>query len=286
MDMLDKRIHAYRIDLADVRLKGRVDALSFVEGIGKRVTASLTPLLRAPDPMAMQTTQLLHGETLKVFEEKDGWAWVQADADGYVGYAPVSALGKVLPQEVPTHMVSAVITHLYPEPDIKTRPLTALYAGSPIHLDEGEEKGAFARCEGGWVTKAHIQPARGIRRPDIIEIAKRFMGAPYLWGGRTYAGIDCSGLVQTTLRLAGLSCPRDSDQQAISLGHDVDQPARGDLIFFPGHVGFMVDGEMLLHANATHMAVTIDPLSEVIKRISRDQSKPVTAMKRLDFAEV
>lgn len=279
---LDARRNAYRADLADASLRGKVDAPRFAEGEVRQVIQAVVPMRAAPDLKTSFDTELLFGERVSVFDTRDGWAWVQANSDSYVGYIPAAAITTgVLPS---THKVRALGTFVYPAADIKTPPLMQLSIGSQLSVADIDE--TFSRLvKGGYVVTRHINEIDRFHR-DFVEIAERFIGTPYLWGGRTRNGIDCSGLVQVTLEAAGIAAPRDSDMQRSELGEEIPIPKdlegleRGDLIFWKGHVGIMVDGLMLLHANAHHMAVAIETLPEAAERISKSGSE-IVAIRRL-----
>lgn len=278
---LDARRNAYRADLADASLRGKVDAPRFAEGEVRQVIQAVVPMRAAPDLKTSFDTELLFGERVSVFDTRDGWAWVQANSDSYVGYIPAAAITTgVLPS---THKVRALGTFVYPAADIKTPPLMQLSIGSQLSVADIDE--TFSRLvKGGYVVTRHINEIDRFHR-DFVEIAERFIGTPYLWGGRTRNGIDCSGLVQVTLEAAGIAAPRDSDMQRSELGEEIPIPKdlegleRGDLIFWKGHVGIMVDGLMLLHANAHHMAVAIETLPEAAERISKSGSEIVAIMR-------
>lgn len=283
---LDPRVHAYRADLADGALEGRVAAARYVTGQPWRCALGRAAIHKAPEGASMQISELLFGEAVACFEQRDGWAWVQCAHDGYVGYVPADALAPDDGAGTASHVVCARHGHVYAAPDVKA-PITGdLYCASPLTVAEESSDGTFlALAGGGWVPRAQTAPA-GQYQPDIAATAEAFLGTPYRWGGRSGAGIDCSGLVQIALMRAGLGCPRDSDQQAAALGTDIGQDIealqRGDLVFFPGHVGIMADRQHLIHANATHMAVSIDPLRHVIGIVQRAQpDRPVRALKRL-----
>lgn len=278
---LDPRRHAYRADLAAAALRGTVDAPRFVDGTAARVTRAATALRRQPNASLGFDTELLFGETVVVLDTNEDWSWVQADRDGYVGYVPADVLSaEVIPA---THKVSSLGTFLYPGPDMKLPPLMHLSINSMLAVAEDGEK--FARLStGGFVFNRHISPvARHCR--DFVVVAEQLVGTPYLWGGRTRVGLDCSGLVQTAMHAAGLDCPRDSDMQEAEVGANLLVPdpldglARGDLVFWPGHVGIMIDAVMMVHANAFHMETVIEPLTMAARRIDKSGSS-IRAVKR------
>jgi cell wall-associated NlpC family hydrolase len=217
-----------------------------------------------------------------VLDTASGWSWVQLTRDNYVGYVAADALSRELIE--PTHRVQALGTFVYPEPDIKSPTALHLPLGAGIAVES--EDARFARlATGGFVISRHIAERARFAR-DFVDVAERFIGAPYLWGGRTRIGLDCSGLVQVALEAAGIASPRDSDMQEAQLGTPVAVPEnlegleRGDLVFWPGHVGIMVDGVMLIHANAHHMAVAVEPLKVAAERIRRTESA-ISSIRRL-----
>ncbi|MEO1249098.1 MAG: C40 family peptidase [Pseudomonadota bacterium] len=281
---LDPRVNAYRPDLAEAGLTGQVSAAAFVEGEPAKIAVTATPIRAEPDDAAMRTSEAIYGERLQCFERKNGWAWVKMAHDGYVGYVRDFALAPA--EGSVTHRIACPRALLFGEPDLKA-PITGwLPLTAAIRIEETH--GDYARLiGGGWTHTNWINPI-GTPLPDPVATARLFLNAPYGWGGRTAAGLDCSGLVQVALAMAGVDCPRDSDQQEAALGRqlDADEPAqRGDLVFFPGHIGFMADEQNLLHANATHMAVTIDPLGKVedTVRTSDSQGRGITSRRRLEM---
>lgn len=270
---LDPRLNAYRADLADLALKDRVTAVRYTEGAPMRVVIPVAPLRREPADAAALDSEALHGEAVTVFERRDdGWSWVQLAADRYVGWMPARALDSSSPP--PTHKVTALHTLVFSRPDIKSPPLCGLPLGAHFSaVGEAEDRNAryLLLAAGGAVVRQHAAPLEA-REPDWTAVAERFLGVPYLWGGKTSLGIDCSGLVQVALSAAGLACPRDSDMQAaaagVALEADLGALRRGDLVFWRGHVGIMRDGLTLLHGNAHHMQVAGEPLAEAVARFS------------------
>ncbi len=279
---LDPRRNAYRPDLADEALRGRVEAQRYVVGVVRQMAHSATQLRAEPNALSSWTTEALYGELVTVYEERDGWAWVQLQRDGYVGYLRPAALTAQVKQS--THRVKALGTVLYPSPDVKACPWLQLSMNSLLTVAEAGQ--TFASLEdGSFVPARHIAELDRFA-PDFVAVAERFTGIPYLWGGRTRLGVDCSGLLQLAMQAAGLPCPRDSDMQQAELGSavplraDLDGLMRGDLVFWRGHVGIMLDAFLLLHANAHHMAVVAEPLGTAADRIAR-AGLPIMTIKRL-----
>lgn len=275
MTSLDPRLHAFRPDLADIRLKGRVDAARYVEGTPRRVVAASAPIRRVPRPDAGLESEALSGETVIVFEDLgEGWSWGQLETDGYVGYLPSDALSVSAP--APTHRVTALRTFLYPGPDLKLPVLACLSLASRLALaGTAETRGTTYRLLAGGegaVVETHVVPVAAPPEGDFVAVAERFLGTPYLWGGRTSIGLDCSGLVQVALMAAGHAAPRDADLQETMVGTAVDDGTdsplqRGDLVFWPGHVAIMIDGEYMIHASGRAMAVAIEPLAAAVSRL-------------------
>ena len=279
MVALDPRINPFRPELAAKHLQGQVEANRFVEGARHEVAEPIVTLRRTPSHEARLDTQALMGECVVVYETTDeGWAWGQLETDGYVGWLSAGALGKT--GKAPTHKVSVPRTLGFPGPDIKLPPAVALPMGARLAIARQDER--FGITANGWhLPLAHLAPIKA-RQPDFVAIAEEFLAAPYLWGGKTSLGIDCSGLVQVALQAAGVICPRDSDMQEMVLGKlsSLGELRRGDLVFWKGHVAIARDGETLLHANAHHMAVAIEPAEDAIARIKAAGSE-VTSVKRI-----
>jgi cell wall-associated NlpC family hydrolase len=280
---LDRRLHPYRDDLAAESLRDKVSAPRYAAGQLRQVMHSATPLRGRPEARASWTSEVLFGEHVTLYEEHDGWAWVQLMRDGYVGYLRSGALSaQALP---PTHRVRALGTFLYPAADVKAPPWLPLSLNTTLNV--AETGAAFARlADGSFVPTRHIADLSW-HAPDFVAVAERFVGTPYLWGGKTRHGLDCSGLVQVAMQAAGLQVPRDSDMQQAELGRDIPMPdnldglERGDLVFWPAHVGIMTDGFFIVHANAHHMAVVVEPLKAVVDRSER-AGAPLAAVKRLE----
>ncbi|PWW00394.1 NlpC/P60 family protein [Hoeflea marina] len=268
-DTLDHRVNAYRPDLADRRLAGRVEAGAFADGQAARIVVPVADLRRRPDLGSGIDTQALMGEDVRVFDRADGWAWVQLAADSYVGYLPEASLAGGAGTS--THLVTRQRSFVYPGPDLRFPVVHALSMASRITvIGEAETRGTryLLLDDGTAVIAAHCRP---LVDADPVTVAALMIETPYLWGGRSGFGIDCSGLVQLALGMAGKRAPRDSDQQAASLGEVIDPSRnglrRGDLVFWKGHVAFLEDERTILHASGGTMTVTREPLADAIARI-------------------
>lgn len=278
----DPRLIPARADLAASHLNGQVQAERFVGGREGVVVMNRAQLRAEPDAGARLFTEILFGERFIIYELKKGWVWGQAPLDGYVGYLPANAISPRAGEA--THRVSVPLTQVYPEPDIKAPPVMSLPMTARLAVADGEPENGLLEAPGaGWVWARHL--AR-LDRPveNFVNTALGFMGAPYLWGGKTIAGVDCSGLIQLSLAMANIPIPRDCDMQAGAIGEPVDQRSerqRGDIVFFPGHVGIMLDAKRLLHANATHMMVTAEPLEKVAAKIAEEHDPPISEIRRI-----
>jgi len=267
---LDRRIHAYRSDLADISLKGQVEAERFVSGDPASIAIPVVDLRPKPDLTTGIDTQLLFGETVTVFERSNGWAWVKAAQDSYVGYLPESGLAE--PNHAATHWIIQPRTFVYSESDMKRPVLFSLSIGSQISVTgEAETRGTryLLLATGGAVVAQHAVPIAQYPSDDFVSVAARLLETPYLWGGKSAFGLDCSALVQLAMLMTGRSVPRDSDMQAKSLGVEIERGdlKRGDLVFWKGHVGIMEDDATLLHANGHTMSVARENLDAAIERI-------------------
>lgn len=265
---LDPRTHPYRADLAADWLAGRVEAGRFVAGDDHVVVRGSAPLRRAPAAGARRDSELLYGERFTVFETAVGWAWGQNQTDGYVGYVAAGDLAPLGDAPPPSHEVTALRTPVLPAPDLKEPATDYLHLTCRVAVTG--RNGDYLAFAGGWLYAAHLAPSTA-GDPDVIATARRFLHTPYLWGGRSSFGLDCSALVQLALARAGRAVPRDSDQQEAALGTlvpgGVAAAEAGDLVFCPGHVGWVSGPDRLLHANAHHMAVAEEPLSAFVARI-------------------
>lgn len=279
-EAFDARITLARADLAAASLKGKIAAARYVEGRGVRVARAIADLRRAPSDDAPLETQALHGEVFTIYDEKDGWAWGQAGLDSYVGYAPSDCF---VPETVaPTHRVTALATALFAAPDGKGELRGVLPMGAKLAIADGS--GRFARLAGGiYAYTDHIAPLAS-SLSDWVGLVERFTGVPYLWGGKTHRGVDCSGVIQLALEAAGIASPRDTDMMETALGTalPLDVPLRrGDLIFWKGHMGAMLDGTRLIHANATSMQVSVESLADARARIEKADGLSMRTIKRL-----
>jgi len=290
----DPRVTLARADLASAELRGMVDAARFAEPEPFVVSVPVAPMMARPEAGGPMDSQLLFGERVEVLEHDAHWAWGRSVADGYVGYIPAPCLEPAVAAPEPTHVVRLCLAHVYPSAAFKATPLGWLSAGSRVAVVARDESSGFAElATGGFMPEAHLAPLAPLAPAAPVAAAglqwvaeaERYLGVPYLWGGRSGMGVDCSGLVQLALQVAGHDCPRDSDMQEAALGRDVtaDEPTRrGDLVFWKGHVGIMLSATQMLHANIHHMAVAREPLGRAVARIEAGGGGPVTSHRRLD----
>jgi Bacterial dipeptidyl-peptidase Sh3 domain/NlpC/P60 family len=280
MTSYDPRTTPARPDLAASHLAGKLEAARFVDGHVREVAEPHAPVRRSPSPDAPLDTEALKGERITIYDSnEEGWSWGQLAADGYVGYVPTSALRDL--GKSPTHRVAVPRTLVFPGPSIRLPPLEGLSFGCKLAITRIDGPLAVTDTN-GFVPACHLKPV-DTSEPDFVTVAEGFIGVPYLWGGKTSLGLDCSGLVQIALMTSGTACPRDSDMQERALGAGVplSDLQRGDLVFWEGHVAIAHDATTLVHANAFHMAVAFEPVAEAIERIAAAGSE-VTSVRRIN----
>lgn len=271
--MSDRRLTPANARVAALHLAGHVDAAKFVAGTPMMLAHTVTDLCASPS--GPRDRQLLLGAHVTVFEDHDGWSFVQA-VDSYVGYVRTDSLTT---PETPSHMISTPGTHAYEAEDFKSPETAALPFGARVRVVDERRK--FFETNVGFVSKSHL---RSLDSPfsDPATVAQLHFGVPYLWGGNSTRGIDCSGLIAASLTACSMPCPADSDLQRDVLGAPLTGSlARGDLVFWEGHVGMMVDADTLIHANAHHMATRYEPVETAILRIAAQGDGPVLARKRI-----
>ena len=280
MSKSDPRLTPARPDLAASHLRGKYHAERYVDGELRQVRVGHCNLHSDPRHDEGLDTQLHFGQVFRVFDEQEGWAWGQAELDGYVGYVPSSALSTSIAGA--THRVSTLRTLVYPGPSMKLIPTETLSLNAEVVVSG--EKGGFAETQVGFVPTRHLRPKDHLAQ-DVVDTAVQFLGVPYLWGGRTSLGIDCSGLIQEAFLSAGEIVARDTDLQEKSIGERINPDnslmglERGDLVFWDRHVGIMKDAKTLVHANAFHMSVEAEPVSHAVERIMSAEG-PVTSIRR------
>lgn len=281
MTQLDPRLHAFRDDLAAASLQDRVRAPRYSEGEIRQVAAPSAPIRVSPRFDATLATEALSGELLTVYDIRDGWAWVQLRDDGYVGYTPLDGLSTMVEEN--TYRVSARLTYLYPAPDMKRPPVTKMSFSCTV-APIGKLEGRFVELSrGGFIFADHLVGIRE-RAKDFARVAERLVGVPYLWGGKTTLGIDCSGLVQLAQMAAGIPCLRDSDMQLSSAGDPIDPSnldaiQRGDLLFWKGHVAIAQSADWMIHASGHHMEVVVEQIRRAVERTAETHG-PLLAILR------
>lgn len=281
MTALDPRLHAYRPDLADRRLRGRVEAARFEEGRPARVVLPVADLRPRPAADAGIDTQLLFGDELRLFDQGDNWSWVQSLRDGYVGYVPDAAIA--LGAARPSYLVAVPRSFVYSGADLKSPRIETLSIGSAVEVTGFAETRGMryaSLASDGFMVAGHLRPI-GEFAADYVAVAETLEHTPYLWGGTSGFGVDCSGLVQLSMRMAGRTVLRDTDMQEHSIGAPIEPgPAhsslrRGDLVFWKGHVAIMVNERTTIHANGNTMLVSREPLAAAIGRIAPLFGDPV-----------
>lgn len=273
--MTDRRRLPWNGTHALDHLRGQVEAAAFTAGTPASIIAPSAPLCAAPNEGLSK--DLIYGEPVRVIQRGEAHSFVQSERDGYVGYTATAALG---PAAQPTHRITARASHAYDRADFKSSARAMLSFGSLV--TQTDQQGRFAQTELGFVPLQHLHPISQTGL-DPVALAEQFLGTPYLWGGNTAWGIDCSGLVQAVLQAVGLNCPRDSDMIREEFGTLLDEGTpkqRGDVILWQGHVGILRDEHTLLHANAFHMVVASEPLEAAISRIGQNEFGAVLGYKR------
>lgn len=271
----DRRLTPATRRVAHIALQGKIDAPAFAVGEGRQIGLPLVDLLRAPH--GARERQLALGEAFTVIDRADGHSFGFAAKDGYCGWLPDNALTDAT---APTHWVASHGTHLYPEPRVQAPETAALPMGAQLCVTG--KTGAWAQTALGFVALPHLR-AIGDYLTDPVALAEGFLGTPYLWGGNSREGLDCSGLVQLCHLACGIAAPGDADlQEAMGTAIGDNTPLqRGDLLFWSGHVAMVVDGHRLIHANGHTMSVAYEETEACIARIIAQNGGPVTERRRL-----
>lgn len=267
--MSDRRLTPATDRVALESWRDRLNRPDYTEGQPARVTAPVTDICRSPG--GARDRQAIFGADVTVIDRQDGFSFVQAALDGYCGWIATGALDPAMPPI--THRVTEPATQIYPEPNFKTREIATLSLGARL---SGVEDGKFLRLAGGgFVPIQHV----GQGFEDPVTVAELLLGTPYLWGGNSRNGIDCSGLAQMALTMAGIACPGDSDMQRDAFP-EVEEIRRGDLLFWPGHVALAVSPGLMIHATAWKMAVIHEGITEAIVRIDAAGDGPFLGARR------
>lgn len=251
-------------DVVERALADEIGAMRYVEPRTLECVAPRAPIRRDADTHAEAVSELLFGEAFEIADVKDGFALGRCRHDRYIGWVAFDALA--LPGAEPTHRITVRRAPVFGDASIKAAVSMELpFAAAVSGTIDGN---FFALAGGGFVHRRHVEAAP----KDRFAAAALFMGAPYLWGGRSPDGVDCSGLVQQALAAEGIALRRDTDLQR-EQGEAVNFAARapGDLVFVPGHVGMLLEGDLLLHANAHWMAVVAEPLADVLGRLEKPE---------------
>ena len=273
---MDPRVTPANETVACSTLKGKIKHANFVEAKNYQVNVPFVDLLGSPD--GKRNRQLIYGSKVKYFSAAKGWAFIQNTYDNYVGYVPESTIAS---ETQKTHIVTAPLAHVFMEPNIKSKNIEILPLASRVSGEVIEN--GFLETELGWISVSQLKRKTELSK-DPVEVSKLLQNAPYLWGGNTTLGIDCSGLIQISLLLCGIDCPGDSDQQMNTLGQNIDIGSprkKGDIIFWKGHVAWALNERQILHANAYHMATVIEEANEAIERIKKQDNNNLIAHKRL-----